>query len=124
MSGGSSTDFLSGGGGQDYFFFIAPAPGPPSDSFYGLEAVITDFESHASDAVNPDFVEIALLAGTGEWIGSAEFDSSGTPQARFDEEKEVVEVDGSGNGINNFDIKILGVSSAEQLTSTDFLFSE
>jgi len=64
---------------------------------------------------------ITVTGGDGAWIGDSAFDGS-EPQARFDAGSQLVEVDFDGDGSANFEISVQGITNADQLTATDFLF--
>ncbi len=80
------------------------------------------FVSDAAATGDADLILIELPGAGGTWIGSDSFDGT-SPQVRFDETDDVVQVDSDGDGAANFSIILSGVTSADQLTATDILFS-
>ncbi len=73
-------------------------------------------------ASSADLVQLQVSGASGMWIGDATFDGS-DPQARFDSGAKEVQVDREGDGVADFSISLTGITQAEMLTATDFLFA-
>ncbi len=114
LDGVSGTDVLTGGNGQDTFAFTYPGD--------GLEATIADFTSKVAAAGAADLMLLAVSGSNGMWLADAAFHGL-EPQARFNDSTDRVEVDAGGDGAADFEVAFSGITSAYQLTGTDFLFS-
>lgn len=62
-----------------------------------------------------------LEQGTFQFIGSDEFDGMGNSQARTTDGLSV-EIDRDGDGNRDFHIRMEGLTSPNQITSSDFLW--
>ena len=69
--------------------------------------VITDFDGAVVGGT--DLVQLEVAGPGGFWIGDAAFDAT-SPQARFDEATERVQVDSDGDGSTNFTIRLNGIT--------------
>jgi len=107
-------DRLTGGSGQDTFTFL--------DYGAGLEAAITDFSSNVTPSGPADRIALDVSGDNGLWVGIDAFDAS-SAQVRLDAATSRLQVDSDGNGSADFEVLLTGISQAEQLTSTDFLFA-
>ncbi len=105
---------MTGGKGADTFAFGFPGNGE--------DALIIDFESNVTASVAADLIRIEVPGSDGAWIGAEAFDAA-SPQARFDAAAKTVQIDSDGDGTANFSIALSGVTDADQLTGTDFLFA-
>ncbi len=104
---------MTGGNGQDTFYFY-------SENF-GLD-VVTDFVSNVAAPGAADQVKVQVTGSTGEWIGTDDFDGTG-PQVKFEEAYQLILIDGDGDGFAEANFRLDGISQADQLTATDFLFA-
>ncbi len=137
LYGGSGFDSLKGGDGADVLWLFdedRALGGTGSDSFafdggpLGTNGaggpLIQDFQGVL---LNPGSDEDKLVFATGvesgtfSFIGDAAFANDGNSQARFDHSRQV-QVDSDGDGTTDIAFEIKGLTAADLLTSTDFLF--
>ena len=79
---------------------------------------ITDFTSGGGSA---DFIEIDSHAALGlVYLGSGAFTATDHVEVRF-AGSQILEVDDNGDGTSDFTITVIGVTSATDLSGTDFL---
>ncbi len=115
VNGGSGIDFLYGGAGGDSFLFNA--------DLVGSQGVIGDFSGAAFGGA--DKIRIDVEGSSAEWIAQGDFEGAGRAQARFEPLGEIaaIEVDRDGDGQQDFEVTLLGISDVDQVTGQDFLFS-
>ncbi len=125
LFGGNGNDFLSGGLGEDRH-----KGGAGDDTFAfdsglgGRQGEILDFSGAAEG--DGDKILLAVPGNSGDWVGEASFSSAGGPEVRYEDlgkANGLLQVDRNGNGNANFEVTLKGISSVNQLTSTDFLFT-
>ena len=110
-NGGS--DVLIGGAGADHFVFTAAS---------STQASISDFNVLDGGAAEGDLLDfVGLLTGTFGYIGAASFSGTDNTEARFT--AGAVQLDFNGDGISDLTIKLAGLTTETQLSSTDFLFT-
>ncbi len=137
LFGGSGFDSLKGGNGDDTLWLTDEdrALGGSGIDFFAFDGaplgdngtggpVINDFQGVL---LNPGADQDKLLFATGvengvfTFIGDADFTGDGNSQARFDHSRQV-QVDSNGDGTTDIAFEIKGLTSANLLTSSDFLF--
>jgi Ca2+-binding RTX toxin-like protein len=116
LIGDAGDDTMTGGSGGDFFRFT---PGPGSDT-------IADFSGDTAFSGGPgqnDTIQIFFgpAPGSGSYIGADAFTNTGELQMRF-AGAEVIQVDTNGDTTADFQIKLTGMTSAGQLTNSDFFF--
>jgi chitinase len=114
LIGGAGNDVLTGGAGADRFFF--------SPGLVGTDRV-TDFNTLDGGAAEGDLLVISAPAvGRFAWLGTAAFTGGGdNSEARMVGSQVLVDVNGDGR--SDIAITLTGLTSASQLSSSDFLFS-
>ncbi|MBS7789777.1 cellulase family glycosylhydrolase [Roseococcus sp. SDR] len=114
LTGGAGADLLTGGAGADRFFF---SPGQA-----GTDRV-TDFNTLDGGAAEGDLLVIAAPAvGRFAWLGTGAFTGgSDNSEARMQAGQVLVDVNGDGTA--EITIALTGLTSASQLSASDFLFS-
>ena len=127
LRGGAGADQMTGGGGADVFVFASGEGGTNA-----ARDVITDFVSGADPrlATDPgldaDLIMVSgLLRGEFTWLGRVDnFAVTGSSQARAGtgDNANIVFVDTDGNGAVNFEIRLVGVTTAN-LVESDFLWT-
>ena len=112
LSGGVGNDLLTGGEGADAFVFLATNNGTDT---------ISDFNGLNGGTSTGDVLRFDdLLTGTFAYLGSGSFTASGNTQARVSGSQVLLDVD--GNGTTDITINLTGLTSATQLSASDFLF--
>ncbi len=125
----NDTDTVFGGSGSDRFGFRFNEDGALQGGTRVAQLVIGDFESNLFDGstAQDKFVYAPGLtpkdSGIGQfsYIESASF-SGGNAQARFNEALGQVEIDTDGDKALDVAFILLGMTAANQLTATDFIF--
>jgi Ca2+-binding RTX toxin-like protein len=116
MTGGAGNDTLTGGGGADWFIYTGTNNGTD---------LITDFSGgtdFGGGAGEGDlFTFESVLQGTFEYRGSDPFSVTGNTEARVSGSNVLVDTD--GNGFTDITISVNGLTSASQLTASDFQFT-
>ncbi len=147
LSGGSGADsligrhgddWLDGGSGQDRLLGLTGADwlqvgegdlafGGSGNDFYQIQSSVADPGAFLFfSALQAESQVDTLVLGTGLEVGSfayihdQAFDGLGNSQARF--EAGVVEIDHDGDGTADLGARLYGISAANQLTSSDFLW--
>lgn len=113
ISGGRGNDRLTGNAGADHFRF-----GPGNN---GLDR-ITDFNQLDGGAAEGDVLEIsAPVLGTFVWLGADSF-TGGADNSEARAEGDRVQIDLDGDGLVDIRIRLIGLTSSDQVSEADFLF--
>ena len=122
ISGGSGDDWLTGGAGSDVLI-----GGAGADRFHfssGLAGTdrVTDFNTLDGGAAEGDLLVIEAPAlGRFAWLGTGTFTGGGdNSEARMQAGQVLVDV--NGDGTQDIAITLTGLTSASQLSASDFLF--
>ncbi|MEQ8654521.1 MAG: hypothetical protein RIC87_18780 [Kiloniellales bacterium] len=128
MLGESGSDTLEmrdegaafGGSGTDSFRFNGDSLGSGGTG----GPVLRDFDGVSANAANGEdklVFATGLETGSFAYIGSAAFSGAGDSEARFDGARQV-QVDQDGDGTTDIAFKVNGVSQADLLTASDFVW--
>ncbi|WP_431302136.1 Calx-beta domain-containing protein [Sediminicoccus sp. BL-A-41-H5] len=122
ISGGSGDDWLTGGAGSDVLI-----GGTGADRFHfspGLAGTdrVTDFNTLDGGAAEGDLLVIqSPMVGRFAWLGTGAFTGgSDNSEARMQAGQVLVDV--NGDGTSDIAITLTGLTSANQLSTSDFLF--
>jgi aryl-phospho-beta-D-glucosidase BglC (GH1 family) len=113
LTGGAGADVLTGGAGADRFYF--------STGLAGTDR-ITDFNALDGGAAEGDLLVIqAPAVGRFAWLGTGSFTGgSDNSEARLQSGQVLVDVNGDGTA--EITIALTGLTTASQLSASDFLF--
>lgn len=113
LTGGAGADVLTGGAGADRFYF--------SPGLTGTDRV-TDFNTLDGGAAEGDLLVIqAPAVGRFAWLGTGSF-TGGADNSEARMQAGQVLVDVNGDGTAEITIALTGLTSANQLSASDFLF--
>ncbi len=107
-------DMAFGGGGEDWFVIGAVLGG----------AVLGDFDGVNLNSANGEdklVFDSGLGVGSFSYIDAAAFSGAGNSQARY-AGGDTLEVDQNGDGNGDVTLLMSGLSAANQMTTTDFLW--
>ncbi len=114
LNGGAGSDTMNGGDGADHFIFSAITTGTDT---------IVDFNDVASGGDEGDkLVFQGLLLGNFAYMGSGAF-SGGKDNTEARMISGAIQMDINGDGKVDFTIKIDGLTSAAEISASDFLFT-
>ena len=114
LIGGLGNDSLTGGNGADHFVFNSVKSGID---------VIADFNELNGGGEEGDMLEfVGLLRGTFSYVGAGGF-TGGADNSEARVVGNKVLVDTNGDGVTDISITLTGLTSAAQLSGTDFLFN-
>ncbi|MEQ8654682.1 MAG: M10 family metallopeptidase [Kiloniellales bacterium] len=111
LAGGSSNDILRGGSGADWFMLASG-----TDSIADFSGRQFGATSEKDRFVFSSGQESGLFA----YRGAQGFSGSGDSEARFANGQ--VKVDRDGDGASDLTVKVTGLTQADQLTASDFLW--
>lgn len=117
LFGRSGDDTLFGGSGRDWFLFDGVIAG-------SVAPVIRDFDGAKVNAANgQDHVVFSsgLETGIFAYIGANAISGGGKSEARYDGPRQV-QVDQDGDGAADISFRVDGVTAANLLTNTDFMW--
>ena len=113
ITGSAGNNSLTGGLGADSFVYNSTASGTDT---------ITDFNDvNGNGAQGDQLVFNGLLQGTFAYLGAVAFTAAGNSEARVQGSQLRVDVD--GNGTTDILINFTGLTSAAEITASDFIWS-